>query len=601
MPTQFDTQRFAPAAVQVSAMPGGGWTLQSPLALPDELDFITDRLRQWASRAPERPLISERRGDQWQTLTYEDVYRRSGRIAHELLRRGLSVTRPLMLIGEASIEQFLLRTAALLSGIPFVPVSPALIRHRSDERFRAVIETFNPGMVVMSAAIADECPGALFDIHPQTCRLGDYSTDPLLNPGQMSIEGPRDLNMDSVAAYFLTSGSTGAPKAVPITHRMISVTQASYELVWPFLHLQPPVLLDWLPWHHTFGGNDNIHKIIWTGGSYYIDDGRPTPELIDRTIDNIRQVRPTIHINVPKGIKELLGRLEADEALFHMFYERLDIIFFAAAGLDNETWRRLNALNERARSLLKVNTALVTGCGTTETGSIICLVHFPIDRPSIIGLPVPGMEVRLVPDAEKFEVRVKSPAVMPAYFKNPQATVNAFDEEGYYRTGDAALFFDPDHPERGLLFDGRLSEDFKLATGTWVSVGPLRTTLLALLSPLVRDVLLAGRDREAIAIIVFLDEDACRKELSIDVGASPLSLNPIVQQAIRSRLQAYNRNNGSSSKAVAAAIIDDVQPDRAAGEITDKGSVNQRLALSNRAALVDLLYAAESDGRIIRP
>jgi feruloyl-CoA synthase len=398
---------------------------------------------------------------------------------------------------------------------------------------------------------------------------------------------------DTLAAVFFTSGSTGAAKGVEVTQRMIAANQIGYEVVWPFLRRRPLLLLDWLPWHHTFGGNDNLHKAIWHGGSYYIDDGEPTPDGVARSLAALDdEVAPTIHLNVPKGLAALADRLECDATLFARFFARLDVIFCAGAAIDAALWRRLEDLVARARLDTGREIALVGGYGATEAGSTICIVHFPIDRPSAIGLPLPGMTARLVPSGGKLEMRIRGPAVTPGYWRDREATRAAFDAEGFWRSGDAVRFLDPDAPERGLVFDGRIAEDFKLASGSWVSVGPLRQALLATLAPLVRDVLISGEGGTALGAILFLDAVACRAAMASDGAIPELARDPRLRAQLAARLAAHNRDHRASSMVIARAAIDPGEPSAAAGEISDKGSVNQRACLARRGAIVAALHAS---------
>jgi feruloyl-CoA synthase len=546
--------------------------------------------------------LAERNGSGWREITYAAADHLSAAIGQNLLDQGLDRERPILILGEASCAQGLLRLAALRAGIPFVPASPAVLRFGGPERLRALMRRATPGAIALSPACLDLLPTELRSEPGSQLVLDQAFLDAA---GSEAADGAlaraeAAVTPDSLAAVFLTSGSTGEPKGVEVTHRMIAANQAAYAGLWRFLAASPPVMLDWLPWHHTFGGNDNLYKALWFGGSYHIDDGQPTTERFERSLINIRDIAPTIHLNVPRGLAMLVERLDADQALFERFFERLDLIFCAGAGLGSALWGRLRAMVDRAASELGREVSLVSGYGTTEAGSTICLVHFPIESPRVIGLPIPGLTLRLVPEAEKFEVRVKGPSVTPGYWRDPQRTDAAFDRDGFLRTSDAARFADSDEPARGLVFDGRLGEDFKLASGTWVSVGPLRLALLADLAPFVRDVLVAGHDRDRLGAILFLDEEACAAVIGAKAAVGGLAPAPI-RARIAAGLARHNRRSPGSSTAIARAVIDPEPPSMQAGEVSDKGSLNQRLGLRNREKLVRALFAEPPPPTVIVP
>jgi feruloyl-CoA synthase len=403
--------------------------------------------------------------------------------------------------------------------------------------------------------------------------------------------------LDSTAAIFFTSGSTGDAKGVINTHRMFSANQQAIAALWPFLGVRRPVLLDWLPWHHTFGGNDNFNKILWNGGTLHIDQGRPEPAAIHETIANLREVAPSLHINVPRGLELLIPLLESDATFRTRFFSRLDLIFFAGAALPLPLCERLRRLVFDAETAQGRPIGMVSGWGTTEAGSTICLGYFKTERPDNLGLPLPGFSLKLVPVENRLEARVRGPNVTPGYWRRPDLTAAAFDEEGYYRTGDAVRFADPARPEAGLLFDGRLAEDFKLTNGSWVQVGKLRTDLLAACAPLLRDIAIAGIGRDEIGLLAFLNPDGCRPLRTGSASDAPPAAMAAwreVHAALRRGIEAYNRDNPNATRRVGRMILMDDAPSPERGEINDKAYLNQRTTLANRSDAVDMLY---SDGQ----
>ena len=395
---------------------------------------------------------------------------------------------------------------------------------------------------------------------------------------------------DTHAKYLLTSGSTGHPKLVINTQRMLTANQQQLAQTFRFLaHDGAPVLLDWLPWSHTFGGNHNMNIVLAHGGTMFIDDGRPLPGLVDRTIAHLREVQPTVYFNVPRGYEMLLPALETDAALAQHFFERLRMVFYAGSGMPLATWQRLEAVAARVRD---EPVWFTTSWGSTETAPAVTSVHWRIERPGVIGLPLPGVELKFAPidgESRKLELRVRGPNVFPGYLGDEAATRAAFDDEGFYRIGDAGHLADDDDPAQGVVFDGRVAEDFKLTSGTWVSVGTLRLRVVSALAPLAQDVVITGHERSEVGVLVFLSE-AGRK-------TPPEALRERVREALRALAA---DSGGASSQAPARALVLPDAPSMAAGEITDKGYINQRLTLQRRAVEVEALYAEPPDARSIR-
>ena len=407
------------------------------------------------------------------------------------------------------------------------------------------------------------------------------------------------VDHNTIAKILFTSGSTGMPKGVINTQRMLCANQAMISAGLAFIRDEPPVLVDWPPWNHTFGGNHDFGMVLDNGGSFYIDEGKPLPGAIEATVRNLRDIAPTIYLNVPKGFEMLLPYMRSDGALRERFFSRLKVMFYAGASLAQHV---RDELQEIAVATTGERIIFISSLGSTETAPAAIACSWESEHAGNIGLPLPGMDLKLVPHDGKLEARMKGPNITPGYWRAPKLTAEAFDDEGFYKIGDALKFADPADPKKGLLFDGRLAEDFKLATGTWVSVGPLRAAFIAHFAPLVRDVVLAGADRDDIAALVFPDLDACRKlapDLAADVPAAALLADPRVTAEYGRLLTALAAVGRGSSSQIRRAVLLAEPPSLDIGEMTDKGSINQRAVLANRAALVEELYADVSPRHVI--
>ncbi len=556
---------------------------------------LTDCLSRWAAATPQAIFVA-RRGAQgeWRRVSYGEALQRVRCLAAGLSRLGLSAERPLMIISGNSIEHLLLGLAAMYIGVPYCPVSPAYSQASSDlGKLRRVVELLTPGLVAafgpgpFARAIAAVVPdsvaimGDALEIAGRTMLTLEQveSADPALAEPLHALTGP-----DTIAKFLLTSGSTGAPKAVITTQRMLASNQATTRHAFPFVTIEPPVLVDWLPWNHVFGGNNNVGLALYNGGSLYIDDGRPTAAGFDETVRNLREIAPTVYFNVPSGFDMLARQLQGDAALRNFFYSRLRLCFYAGAGLSQPTWEALESLSTAARGR---RVPILSGLGVTETSPSITFTTPDANRAGIIGLPGPGTLVKLSPVSGKLEMRAKGPNVTPGYWRQPELTAKAFDEEGYYRLGDAVRLIDPARPQKGLIFDGRIAEDFKLATGTWVSVGPLRASLLAALSPLAFDVVIAGLNRDFLGLLIFPHLTACAaflgKRLAIDaVDAAGMVADRRLICEFTSRLNLHANAHPASSTRVERAMLLEHPPLLDRGEITDKGSINQRAVLQHR-------------------
>ncbi|MDX1374421.1 MAG: feruloyl-CoA synthase [Burkholderiales bacterium] len=568
--------RFAPARVEVEKRADGSLLLHSPMSLGRHARCVTEWLVDWAGRAPERVFLGERAGDGWRTLSYHATLEAVRAIAQGLLAHGLSAERPLAILSDNSVDHALLALAAQHVGVPVVPISPAYSLMSKDfAKLKYIFELVRPAVVW--TADPEKFAAALAAVGAQAAPLDALRG---ARPGAQVDTAHAQVGPDTVAKILFTSGSTGQPKGVINTHRMLTANQQMLAQGWPFVEVRPPVVVDWLPWNHTFGGNHNFNLVLRNGGTLYVDGGKPMPGLIETTARNLADIAPTMYFNVPRGFDLLLPLLERDAGLRRNFFRELDMVFYAAAALPQNLWERLEklALAEKGGKL-----AMLSAWGSTETAPLATQVHFHIAAAGVIGLPVAGCTLKLVPSAGKLEVRVKGPNVTPGYFRREDLTRAAFDEEGFYRIGDAVKFADPAAPAKGIVFDGRVAEDFKLSSGTWVSVGGVRLRLIAACNPIVQDAVITGHDRDEIGALVFLSPAA--------QGMTP--------EAIRGRLaeglRALAAEGGGSSTRPTRLLVLSEPPSIDANEITDKGYINQRAVLERRTTLVERLYAGDDD------
>ena len=587
-------------SVEVRHGAGGAIYLRSPDSLPPYARSLIDRLDEWAATAPERTLFADRGTDgNWRHLTYAQARARSLSIAQYLIDHGLSADRPVVILSGNGLEHAQLALGAMRAGIPFAAISPAYSLVAKDyAKLRHIFSLLTPGLVF--AADGRPFEPALAAVRRPEMTLVN-ARDPL--PGAIDFdalvetepttavdEADAAVTGDTVAKFLFTSGSTGLPKAVINTQRMICCNQVMISNAMAFLKDKPPVLVDWLPWNHTAGGNHNFGIALYNGGTLYIDDGNPTPAGIARTVRNLEEVAPTLYFNVPKGYEMLVEHLASNERLRASFFSRVELLQYAGAGLSQHVW---DALEAQARRALGKKIMIITGYGSTETAPFALTTTWPVDRPGEVGLPAPGMELKLVPNGEKLELRLKGPNVTPGYWRQPDKTAESFDEEGFYRIGDALKFADPDRPDAGLVFDGRVTEDFKLATGTWVNVGAVRGAIIKAFAPYVRDAVLTGLDRNHIGALLFLDADAARKIAPELAGAddAALAASPALRGIFQERLDALAAGSTGSSNLVARAIVLDSPPSIDLNEVTDKGSINQRAVMTARSGLVEDIYA----------
>ncbi len=569
-------EMFAPPLVVTEEVPDG-LVLRSPVALEQYDENVGALLRRWGTTHPDRLFLAERdAGGEWRRVNYGEALGRSWALGQALLERGLGDERPLMILSGNGIDHALLALAAQMVGVRVVPVSVAYsLMSKAFSKLRAIERLVEPGMVFATPGEPFAPALQSLDGHAEVVtRLDDLPSGDA--PGPLAWEAAEAVGLDSVAKVLFTSGSTGEPKGVINTHRMLCANQQMVAQTWPFLIDSPPVLVDWLPWNHTFGGNHNFNLILRFGGSMYIDEGRPAPALIEKTVRNVTEISPTMYFNVPAGYGALLPFLEKDGELASKFFERLELIFYAGAALPQDLWERLEALS---RATVGRVVPMTTAWGSTETAPLATSAHFPLERAGNIGVPVPGVEIKMVPNGAKHELRVRGPNVTPGYLRRPDLTEAAFDDDGFYRIGDAGRLTDPADPSKGLIFDGRIAEDFKLTSGTWVPCGKVRVEAVAAMSPIVQDAVVAGADRDYVALLVWLNVAAA------ETGA------PDVVDAIRHGLEAYNAEQSGSSTRIGRALVMVEPPSIDAGEITDKGYVNQRATLDRRVELVERLFA----------
>ncbi len=597
--------RLAPVAVETRPLPDGSLVLRSRHELRPYPRCLGLLLRHWAHAAPDRTFLAEREslesGAGWRRVTYAAALDAVERIAGALLERGLGPDRPVALLSDNGVDHGLLQLAALHVGIPAVPISPAYSLLAEDHaQLRYIVELTRPGLVY--AADGDRFAGALKTAAAAGARivaganpldgLGAIRFDDLLAaaPGPAVEERFAAVGPDTVAKILFTSGSTGKPKGVINTQRMLVSNQQALAQAWPFLEERPPVMVDWLPWSHTFGGNHNFNLALRNGGTLYVDGGKPAPGLIETTVRNLREVPSTFHFNVPRGYEMLIPFLERDAVLRETFFRDLDAVFYAAAALPQPLWEALERLSVQATGR---RVAMLSAWGSTETAPSCTQIHFPIERAGAIGLPGAGTEIKLSPVDGKLELRVKGPNVTPGYWRRPELTRELFDEDGFLKTGDAGKLADREDPSRGILFDGRLAENFKLTSGTWVHVGELRLEVIAAGAPVVQDVVVTGHGRQEVGLLVFLNPAGCRslcRDLAADAPLADLIRRPEVRDRLAAALAAHNAIHRASSRRIARALLLADPPSIQAGEVTDKGYVNQRAVLERRAAAVERLY-----------
>jgi feruloyl-CoA synthase len=572
---------------------------------------LTERLIQWAGVAPDRALAAKRDAKgHWRYLTYADALRKVRSLGQAFLDRGLSANRPIAILSENDLEHLLLMLAGQHVGVPTASIAPPYSLISTDfEKLRHVMKILMPGMVFVSdaekygraidAAVSPEIEVVSTQREFRGRKWISFDDLAATAPTQAVDAAHAAIERDDIAKFLFSSGSTGLPKAVINTHRMICSNQQMIRQVFPFLADEPPIMLDWMPWNHTAGGNHNTGFPLYNGGTLYIDDGRPSHAGIGETVKNLKEIAPTIYFNMPRGYEELLPHFRSDAQLRKNFFSRIKLMFYAGAALSQALWdayRKLmiEACGERIM--------MATGLGATETSPMALQCSWDTEHSGVIGIPISGVEAKLVPVGGKLECRVKGPNVTPGYWKEPELTRKAFDEEGYYKFGDAVRFVDPNDVNKGLFFDGRLAEDFKLASATFVNVGPLRLKMIHWFAPYVADVVIAGHDRNHLAVLLVPNAEPCRTLTNLPAGASRSDIlnHDSVRAKFTELLESFAAQATGSSNRVERAMILEEPPSLDAGEITDKGSLNQRVILDRRADLVEELYEDDPSDRVLR-
>lgn len=596
---------FGPYGAEITPQPDGGCVIRAHQPLAAYPRRFTEHLLRWAQAAPARTFLAQRergplgtRGRPWRHLAYADAVVQVKALGQALLDLGLSAERPLLLLSGNDIEHALLTLAAMHVGVPVAPISPAYSRlDPQATKVAQAVALLQPGLVF--AADGDAFGQALDRAVPPGTpvlithgrRSGALRYQALLDTvATPAVDDAFErIGADTVAKLLFTSGSTQAPKAVINTHRMLCANQQMYAQCYPFLEDEPPVLVDWLPWHHTAGGNSNFGLVLRNGGSLYIDEGKPTEDGMPETVLNLMEVSPTAIYTVPKGLEMLAHHMAQDPALRDRVLVNLKLIFAAGAAMPQSV---IELVDRLAVEALGQRIPMTMGLGMTESGPFAVSHHLPGWQQGIIGLPAPGLQLKLAPVGDKLEVRYRGPSITPGYWGQPELTAAAFDEEGFFCSGDAAQWIDPAQPGRGLRFDGRIAEDFKLITGTWANVGQLRARAMANALPYVHDVVVTGDGRDALGLLVFF-APAAAELAAADTphDAAAWAADPAVRAWAQRWLDELAATGTGSSNRITRALLVPGEPSAAQGEVTDKGSLNQRAVLRARTALVERLYA----------
>jgi feruloyl-CoA synthase len=601
---QFRPLRFGVTRVTLRDGVPGTHYLKADQDLQAFPDRLTDRLQHWAHIKPTQTLFARRvkladgsLGD-WRHVTYAEAWHTARNIAQGLLNRGLNAERPVVILSENSLEHALLALGCLVAGVPFVPTSPPYSLISQDyDKLKHVLRTVTPGLVFASdtryaKAIAATVSSDMEIVMNEGGVEGKQVTSfealcstPATTQvdAAMAATGP-----DTIAKFLFTSGSTKLPKAVINTQRLWCANQQQMAQSMPILAEAPLVLVDWLPWNHTFGGNHNFGMVVFHGGTMYIDDGKPTPALMHETLRNLREIAPTVYFNVPTGFEAIALAMKTDDLLRKTLLSRVQMFFYAGAALAQPIWDSLYESQERE---IGERIVMGTGLGMTESGPFGIFVTNPYVNAGDLGVPTPGLELKLVDMGGKTEVRYRGPNITPGYWRNEEETKASFDDEGFFCTGDAVKWIDETDVHLGLKFDGRIAEDFKLATGTFVSVGPLRAKIIAAGAPYIQDVVLTGINLKEVGAMVF--PTPAVRALSGMAADAPLadvlSSEPVLAHFQKVLNELSKTSTGSANRIARMCLLSE-PPTIDKGEITDKGSINQRAVLSHRSDTVAALH-----------
>ena len=593
---------FAAPAIVAERHADGSIRLKSTSPLQPAARCVGDWLEQWARDTPDAIFLAERASADapWTRLSYRDTLKRVRAGGGWILSQSMSAQRPLAILSDNSVDHAVFMLAAMHVGVPAASISPAYSLVSKDfDKLKGMIALLDPGAIYVSGMKAfAPALAAIKPLHSATIVSGDTDSSDAISfrtvaatPETAAVAGAfAAIAPDTIAKFLFTSGSTGTPKAVINTQRMLTSSQQAKAQTWSFLESADDdlVILDWLPWSHTFGANHNFNLVLRNGGTLYIDGGKPAPGLFATSLANLRSVMPTVYFNVPRGFDMLIAALRDDEPLRRRFFAEVKFVFYAGAALPQNLWDALEDLSIKTTGRAM---PMVSAWGSTETSPLATDCHFQAERSGNIGVPIPGTALKLVPSGDKLEVRVRGPNVTPGYWKAPELTAKAFDDDGFYLIGDAATFADPDRPEHGLFFDGRVAEDFKLNSGTWVSVGTLRVAGVAALAPLAQDIVVTGHGGDQVGFLVFPNIAACRAHAGLpsSAGVDDVIGSEKVRAAVAQGLARLKAQGGGSSTFAARAILLAEPASVDGGEITDKGYINQRAVLTRRAAAVAML------------